>query len=126
MKKKRVRTTSTKFEKAFAKQASDEIAKAVDAHFLAGLNGLRDREAVNAAIVAFYKDIEAAAKRHGIADVLVALAVNVAYDEAPGRAMSSMGLGDTFSHPQLAAYALGRAQDEVRKRINQLALGGGR
>jgi hypothetical protein len=124
--KKTTKKKRNKIEKAFAKQASDEIAASVDAHFLDGLNGLRDRAAVNAAIRAFYVDVEVAAKSHGIADVLVALAVNVAYDEAPGRVMSSMGLGDTFSRPQLAAYALGRAQDEVRKRINQLALGGGK
>jgi hypothetical protein len=86
----------------------------------------RSRDDVNAAIKAFFAGVEALAKSQGLPDVLVAVAVNVDYGDAPGRAMSTTGWGDMFQQPALAAYALGRAQDEVRKRINQLAIGGGK
>jgi len=85
---------------------------------------VRGRDDVNAAVKAFFAGVEALAKKHGLPDCLVSVAVNVDYGDAPGRAMSSTGWGDMFQQPALAAYALGRAQDEVRKRINQLAIGG--
>lgn len=84
----------------------------------------RSRDEVKASLLLFVKDVEELAKRHGLENVLVASDTRVDYDDGPGRTMVSWGFGDVFAHPPLAAYALGRAQDEVRKIVNQLALGG--
>lgn len=78
----------------------------------------------NKAVQAFYTEIESARKRHRIADVAVAVALNVRYESGQeGMAMTHGAFGDSFKAESLLAYALGVEQAEHRQRIATLLKG---
>ena len=78
----------------------------------------------NKAVEAFFTEIESVRKRHRIADVAVALAINVKYESGQeGIAMTHGAFGDCFKAESLLAYALGVEQASQRKRIATLLTG---
>jgi hypothetical protein len=77
----------------------------------------------NAAVKAFFEEIESARKRHKITDVAVAIAINVRYENGEGIAMTHAAFGDCFKTESLLAYALGVEQAEGRQRLATLLKG---
>lgn len=81
-------------------------------------------DAANDAVRAFYAEVEAARNRHRIADVAVAIALNVKYESGQeGIAMTHAAFGDCFKTESLLAYALGVEQADGRQRLATLLKG---
>jgi hypothetical protein len=80
-------------------------------------------DAANDAVKAFYTEVEAARNRHRIADVAVAIALNVKYENGEGIAMTHAAFGDCFKTESLLAYALGVEQADGRQRLATLLKG---
>lgn len=78
----------------------------------------------NAAVEAFYKGVTELREKHGIAQVLVGILINVDYPTGFGQGQSLLRLGDQFHDLPLAAYLYGECDAAQRMMINQLAAGG--
>jgi hypothetical protein len=85
-------------------------------------NGLDE---ANNAISAFFEEIGESRKRHRIPDVVVALSVNVRYEEGgrEGAPITYATYGDAHKTESLLAYALGSEANERRERIAKLLKG---
>lgn len=81
-------------------------------------------DAANAALEAFYADVEAAAEKHGITTLIVVPCVEATYEDGEvGRAFGWSSRGDELLHESLAAWAHGRMAAESRERIAKLLRG---
>jgi len=78
----------------------------------------------DAALEAFSEDVRAARQKHRIADVLVAVCVNIKYEDGhEGQAFSMSQHGSVLVAEPLAAYAYGRAVEQRRESIGKLLKG---
>lgn len=80
-------------------------------------------DAANEALQAFFADVQAARKRHGLPDVLIVAACNVQYPEREGRACTWLHCGDARVAEPMAAFALGQAARDRRAWVNALSAG---
>lgn len=72
----------------------------------------------NAAVKAFFDDVEAAREKHRIADVVVGVNIKVIYNDGEeGIGGSMMNLGDIMQAQLIAAMLLGQYQAECRQMI---------
>ena len=75
----------------------------------------------NAAMFAFFEDMQALREKHRIANVLVVVKFNVTYQAGEASAASKAFIGDVHEEEAIGAWALGEIQAERRERINRLA-----
>jgi hypothetical protein len=79
----------------------------------------------NEALRGFYDDVEAARKKHKIADILIITKDSVKYPDGKiGQFMQHSQYGNSLNAVPMAAFAYGQTQAEHREVINKM-LGGG-
>lgn len=84
-----------------------------------------DAATANAALQAFFTDVAAAAKTHGIPNVLAVACVETTYEDGErGQGMCLLPIGDELLTVPMAAWALGQASADARERIAKLVRGG--
>jgi hypothetical protein len=83
-------------------------------------------DATNAAIDAFYADVNAARRKHRISDVSIVVRAFCKYeDDGPVPVLTSAHVGNPDNEESMLAFAFGGAKAARRQRINILADGGG-
>lgn len=83
-------------------------------------------EDAQAALAAFWADVQEARKRHRLADVVVVVQVPVRFGEEEGVSASVSHLGNWQNKEAMLARALGDASAEREALLAVLAAGGGR